>query len=189
MSHHHRSSFLPLALLALATTLATATITPSWAQAPSQSPYSADEVESNPQFWQASFLNGSHYLVKLGSIQTASKHEYVSDGVARVVEVNIGTGSAMVARFYFLEPVLKNTPLAAGQTIMNRAEDITRQVAARAAPGGAQLQVVKNYPASTHAHTSEYVLQTESALNSLYTSIMAALNTGRGRTWRETAGK
>jgi hypothetical protein len=187
MSHFYRSSLLNVALLTLATALLP--VIPAWSQAGGGSPNSSDEVESNPQFWQASFLNGGHYLVKLGAVLTASKHEYVSDGVARVVEVNIGTGSAMVARFYFLEPVLKNTPLAAGQTIMNRAEDVTRQVAARAAPGGAQLQVIKNYPASTHAHTSEYVLQTETALNALYTSIIAAINTGRGRTWKETAGK
>lgn len=148
-----------------------------------------DEVDSNPQFWQASFGNGGHYLVKLGAIISASKHEYISDAAARVVEVTIGTSSEVVARFYFFEPVLRDTPIAAGQMLLNRAEEVKNQVATRVAPSAGKLQVVKNYPTSTHAHTVEYALQTEAALGSLYNSIMAAIHTGRGRTWKEPAPK
>lgn len=165
-----------------------ATLTLS-AQAPTATPNTSDEVDSNPQFWQASFGNGGHYLVKLGSIISASKHEYISDAAARVVEVTIGNSSSVVARFYFFEPVLRDTPIAAGQMIINRAEDIKNQVAARVAPSAGKLQVVKNYPTSTHAHTVEYAIQSEAALGSLYNSIMAALHTGRGRTWKEPAPK
>ncbi len=141
--------------------------------------------ESNPACWQATFTNGGHYLAKLNHISCASKHEYVSDGVARVVEVTIGTDSAVVARFYFLEPVGKDTPLNAGQVLINRAQDVAQQAAARISPSAAKLNVVKNYPVSTHAHTVEFVVQDEATLTSLYTSLMAAINTGRGRTWKE----
>lgn len=157
--------------------------------APPQNPTASDEIESNPQFWQATFANGGHYLVRMGTIVSASKHEYISDAAARVVEVTLGNSSSVVARFYYFEPILKDTPIAAGQMILNRAEDVKNQVASRVAPSATRLQVVKNYPTSTHAHTVEYALQTEAALTSLYNSIMAALHTGRGRTWREPAQK
>ena len=155
------------------------------AQAPQAPP---SDSPSNPAFWQASFANGGHYLVKLNTISCASKHEYVSDGVARVVEVNVGTNSAIVARFYFLEPVGKDTPINAAQTAINRAQEVAQQAANRVSPNAAKLNVVKNYPTSTHAHTVEFVVQDEATLSSLYTSLMAAVNTGRGRLWKESGG-
>jgi hypothetical protein len=158
------------------------------ASAGAQTTTTAPQTESNPAFWQASFTNGGHYLVKLSHINCASKHEYVSDAAARVVEVTIGTDTAVVARFYFLEPVGKDTPLNAGQIVINRVQDVAQQAAARVSPSAAKLNVVKNYPTSTHAHTVEYVVQDEATLNSLYTSLMAALNTSRGRTWKEGGG-
>jgi hypothetical protein len=91
----------------------------------------------------------------------------------------------VVARFYFLEPVGKDTPIAAGQVLINRAQDVSQQVASRVSPSAAQLQVVKNYPASTHAHTVEYVVQSAAALDSLYSSLMGAISSGRGKTWKE----
>lgn len=142
----------------------------------------------NPNFWQASFTNGGHYLVKMNQINCASKHEYISDGVARVVEVTIGTDTAVVARFYYFEPVGKDTPLNAGQILLNRAQDTAQQAAARLSPSAARLNVVKNYPTSTHAHTVEFSVQDEATLNSLYGSLMAAINSGRGRTWKEGGG-
>jgi hypothetical protein len=142
-------------------------------------------TDSSPRFWQAAFANGGHYLVKLDRISCASKHEYISDAVARVVEVTIGTDTAVVARFYFLEPVGKDTPLNAGQVIINRAQDAAQQAAARVSPSAAKLNVVKNYPTSTHAHTVEFAVQDEASINSLYTSLMTSINTSRGRTWKE----
>lgn len=144
-----------------------------------------DEVDSNPRFWQATFANGGHYLVKLDRISSASKHEYVGNGAARVVEVTIGTDTSVVARFYWLEALGKDTPIAAGSVVLNRAEQVQKEVAGRVSPSLGKLQVIKDYPTTTHTHTVEYALQTPEALNSLYTSLMGAINTGRGRTWRE----
>lgn len=147
-----------------------------------QQPQGPHDETSNPRLWQAKFPTG-HYMVRLDRICSVSKHEYISDGVARVVEVTVGTDSAVVARFYYLEPVGKDTPIAAGQIIINRAQEIQKTVADKISPSAGKLQVVKNYPVSTHAHTVEYVVQSEEGLNSLYGSLTVSVNTGQGRTW------
>jgi hypothetical protein len=145
----------------------------------------ATNDDSNPRFWQAAFANGGHYLVKMEHIICASRHEYIGNGTARVVEVTIGTHTSLVARFYFLEPVGKDTKIAGAAAVMDRAEQLAKEAAGRVSPTAAQLNVIKDYPNTTHAHTVEYVLQSEEALGSLYQSLMQAINTGRGRTWKE----
>ena len=160
----------------------------SYAQSTSPAPAS-QETDSNPAFWQASFDNGGHYLVKLNQISCASKHEYIGNGAARVIEVTIGCDTAVVARFYFLEPLGKDTPVAAGSIIMNRVEEVAKETAGRASPTLAKINVVKDYPNTTHAHTVEYAVQSEATLSSLYSSLMQAINTGRGRTWKESSSK
>ena len=161
-------------------------LTTGLATAQTPAPAQPANDDSNPRFWQASFANGGHYLVKLDRISFASKHEYIGNGAARVVEVTIGADTSVVARFYFLEPVGKDSSIAAANVIINRAEDVAKTAAARVSPTAAKLNVVKDYPNTTHSHTVEYVTQTEATLNSLYSSLMQAINTGRGRTWRES---
>ena len=153
---------------------------------PQPQPNNPNEVDSNPRFWQANFDNGGHYLVRLDRITFASKHEYIGNGAARVVEVTLGNDTSVVARFYWLEPLGKDTPIAAGNVIINRAEQLSKDVAGRVSPSMGKIQVVKDYPNTTHSHTVEYALQSSDALNSLYTSVLGALSTGRGRTWRES---
>lgn len=155
--------------------------------AQNQAPNTSNEVNSNPRFWQASFVNGGHYLVRLDRISFASKHEYIGNGAARVVEVTIGNDTSVVARFYWLEAVAKDTPIAAGNIIMNRAEQLGKEVAGRVSPSLGKIQVIKDYPNTTHSHTVEYALQTPEALNSLYGSLLSAIDSGRGRTWKEPA--
>ncbi len=137
--------------------------------------------------WQGK-LNGGNYSVRCTAIIALSKHEYISDGVARVVEVNLSLNSAMVVRFYFLEPYKpesgSNTVGAATQA-MDKAKGLFEQAAGRVSPDLANPKVVKNYPASTHAHTIEFVLKEEARLNSLFGSLQRALETGQGRTWKE----
>lgn len=138
--------------------------------------------------WEAEFQRG-HYLVWLNSISSISKHEYVADAVARVVEVNIATNSSVQARFYFLEPVTKQIDsgvLGASQSALEKAKAVVSGVAERVAPGSSDMRVVKNYPASTHAHTVEFILETEEELDSLYSSLSAAVKSGRGRKWEQT---
>lgn len=178
---------IPSAMKTILTALLLLTAGLSFAQT-TAAPGTPQETDSNPAFWQASFENGGHYLVKLNQITCASKHEYIGNGAARVIEVTIGCDTSVVARFYFLEPVGKDASVAAANVIINRVEDVAKTAAARVSPTAARLNVVKDYPNTTHAHTVEYVVQAEATLNSLYGSLMQAINTGRGRTWKEKSG-
>ena len=144
-----------------------------------------DHEEDGPRaFFQCRMASG-HYLVKLGAITTISKHEYISDGVARVFEVNITTNGSTVARFYYMEEVTANSPLAAGQAALERTKKLVEEAAGRAGVGGDLYTVQKNYPTSTHAHTVEYRLLDLSHLDSLYRSLHRAVETGRGRIWND----
>src|SRR6187431_2623097 len=133
----------------------------TFAQAPATPPANPGEDESNPRFWQASFSNGGHYLVKLDRISSASKHEYIGNGTARVIEVTIGTDTAVVSRFYFFEPLGKDAAVSAVNVVVNRVEEVAKDAASRVSPTAGRLNVVKDYPNTTHSHTVEYALQSE----------------------------
>lgn len=158
-------------------------------QAPNNNEQSDDEENGSEDdgpkaFWQAR-LGGGHYLVALRSIASIAKHEYISDGAARVVEITVSTNSSIAARFYYLEPLSNDTPLAVGKASLERLEQVVRQGATRAGSEEALDAVVKSYPATTHAHTVEFRLQDEAHLGSLYRSLHNALETGRGRIWND----
>ena len=137
--------------------------------------------------WDGRF-KGGNYLVRCNSIIGLSKHEYVADGVARVVEVNLTLGSSQIVRFYFLEPAKPETGSTAAEAAMNaldRAKNMVEQATSRISPTLTEPKVVKTYPASTHAHTVEFVLKEEARLNSLFQSLERGFRTGQGRIWRE----
>lgn len=162
------------------------------AQAPNPQPTpdpnekQADEP-TRDGLWDGRF-NGGNYVVRCNAIIALSKHEYVSDGVARVVEVNLTLNSAQVVRFYFLEPVKVETNSStaqAGTQALERAKGLVEEAVGRAAPGITDPKVVKNYPTSTHAHTVEFVLKEEARLNSMFQSLQRGFRTGQGRIWKE----
>lgn len=133
-------------------------------------------------------MNGGNYIVRCNSIIALSMHEYISDGVARVVEVNLTLNSAQVVRFYFLEPYKPETgsnAVTAGTQALDRAKGMFEQAAGRVSPELTTPKVVKNYPTSTHAHTVEYVIKDEARLNSLFQSLERGFRTGQGRIWKE----
>jgi hypothetical protein len=133
-------------------------------------------------------LKGGNYIVRCNSIIALSKHEYISDGVARVVEVNLTLNSAQIVRFYFLEPYKPETgssTLGAGTQALEKAKGLFEQAAGRVSPELTTPKVVKNYPASTHAHTIEFVMKEEVTLNSLFGSLERSFRTGQGRVWAE----
>jgi hypothetical protein len=137
--------------------------------------------------WTGS-LKGGRYMVKTMQIIALSKHEYVADGVARVVEVNLTLSSNSHVRFYFLEPVrLEGTgAVAVGQQAIDKARALVQDAAARVSPTLTEPKVVKNYPTTTHTHTIEYVLKEEARLNSLFESLEAAFrDPGKKHFWRE----
>lgn len=137
--------------------------------------------------WQGQ-LKGGNYIVRCNSIIALSKHEYISDGVARVVEVNVTLNSTLIVRFYFLEPYKPETgssTAAAGTQALDRAKGVLEQAVGRISPELTTPRVVKNYPTSTHAHTVEFVLKEEARLNDLFGSLERSLRTGQGRIWKE----
>ncbi len=137
--------------------------------------------------WQGKFTGGN-YIVRCNSIIALSKHEYISDGVARVVEVNLTLNSAQIVRFYFLEPYKPDSgssTLGVGTQALEKAKGLFEQAAGRVSPDLATPKVVKNYPASTHAHTVEFVLKDEARLTTLYGSLERSFRTGQGRSWTE----
>lgn len=138
--------------------------------------------------WNGAFKNGGRYLVKSSQIVALSKHEYVADGVARVVEINLSLNTNAYVRFYFLEPVKVEAggTLGAGQDALNKARSLVNEAAGRVSPSLTDPKVVKTYPASTHAHTVEYVIKEEVRLNSLFDSLESAFRDPNGRHfWRE----
>lgn len=173
-------------LLALVLLSSSATLAIAQSSSPSM-PGSPNEDEvTRDGLWDGK-LKGGSYLVRCNQIIALSKHEYVADAAARVVEVNVTLNSNMTVRFYYLEPVkLEGTgTVAVGQEALERARQLARDAAGRVSPTLTEAKVVKSYPASTHAHTVEFVLQTEDRLNSLHASLERAFRTGQGRIWRE----
>ncbi|MEN3943957.1 hypothetical protein WJU23_21825 [Prosthecobacter sp. SYSU 5D2] len=169
-----------IALVALLSLLGTIA---SIAQAPAPLP---QENIRRPELWAGQF-NGGSYLVRCTQIQALSKHEYVADAAARVVEVNLTMNSNMTVRFYYLEPVRLEGGgmLGAGQQALDKAREAMQNAASRISPTITVAKVVKSYPQTTHAHTVEFVLSSEERLNSLYESLEQSLRTGQGRTWKE----
>ena len=132
--------------------------------------------------WQAKFSNG-FYMVRLDRLCSVSKQEYIANGSARVVEVNIADQSNTLARFYYLEPVGKDSTINAAQTALERAQTTLQDAASRVSPSLGKLHVVKDYPTSTHAHTVEFVVQSEATLTALFSSIQNSFNLGQGAVW------
>jgi len=124
-------------------------------------------------------LPGGEVQIALNSIQFVSSHEYVVDGGARVVEVNIGTSSPLVTRFYFVGPPEVTSPLGAGQAVIDQVLEKAQTITERTGTDAVWQKVVKNYPTTTHAHTVEYRLETEAQLKSLFDSVSKAWRQGR----------
>ena len=131
--------------------------------------------------WQCT-LPGGVYLVALRSIASISSHEYVVDGAARVTEVTVATNSTVEARFYFMEPLVANpsspvVPTGALTVLAQHAQDLATT---HSPVEDVWQKVVKNYPATTHAHTVEYRLSSKANLQALYGSLSQAWTTGKG---------
>ena len=130
--------------------------------------------------WRAQMPAGD-YIVRLASITSVSQQEYVVDGNARVTEVDIATQGSEIARFYFIEPNVPQSPNGIGQSAINEVQDKVKEGISRAGGDDIWRKVVKNYPTSTHANTIDYRLDSKDSLKKLFDSIQDAwLNTRSG---------
>lgn len=123
-------------------------------------------------------LPGGTYEVSVGAIVAVASHEYIVDGIARVTEVNIDTTGALVARFYYLEPLPPNTPGAIGAATVDKVQSLLKEAAERSGQD-AWKKVVKNYPTTTHARTIEYRVTEKEHLTRIFAGAEEAFRLGK----------
>ncbi len=115
-------------------------------------------------------LPGGTYEVAVRSIISVSTHEYIVDGVAQVTEVNVDTAGSALVRFYYLENITPTSPVALGQSAINKLQDYAKQAVERTGQTDVWQKVVKSYPTTTHARTIEYRLESKDDVDKLFTS-------------------
>lgn len=152
------------------------------AQQDQQALEGVNDDENQKRRWECS-LPGGEYSVNLGAITSVSKHSYVLDGTLLVTEVTVDTTGTALARFYFIEPITKDTTFNALDRIQKRAEQL-RQRGQNRTGTKADEMAQKSYPATTHARTIEFRIMNEVELNALYASLYRSWNSGKGRTFR-----
>jgi hypothetical protein len=133
--------------------------------------------ETRINMWRCNLPGGS-YSVALRSIVAVSSHEYLIDGAVRVTEVNIDTSGNALARFYFLEPNIPNSPLGIGTGTLEKAQQMLQEGADKTGQD-VWKKVTKNYPTTTHAHTIEYRVADKATLTKLFESAESALRLNR----------
>lgn len=152
------------------------------AQQDEQALEGVNDDENKKRRWECS-LPGGEYSVNLGAITSVSKHSYVLDGTLLVTEVTVDTTGTALARFYYIEPITKDTTFNALDRIQKRAEQLRQRNQKRAGTKADEM-AQKSYPATTHARTIEFRIINEVELNALYASLYRAWNSGKGRTFR-----
>ena len=114
-------ALLPLLLALAAPVFAQAPATP----APAATPSPTGTNTNRPLF--RCTLPGGVYEVAVGAIVAVTSHEYVVDGVARVVEVNIDTAGSLLARFYYIEPNAPAAPGGIGAATIEKAQSLMQE--------------------------------------------------------------
>jgi len=134
--------------------------------------------------WKAE-LPGGNYIVARNAINAISSQQYVLDGVARVTEVNITTSGNFHPRFYYLEMLSSSTAAAnlPGAALVADQAKLMAQTAGEQLAPEVWSKVVKNYPATTHASTIEYRLDTADQLQKLYESVERVWLTGESEVY------
>jgi hypothetical protein len=136
------------------------------------------EPASRIRVWRATLPGGS-FSVALRSMVSVAMQEYVVDGSARVTEVNIDTTGNALARFYYLEPVTPQAPTGAGQSVINKAQELATEIADRTGQDAVWKKVVKSYPTTTHAHTVEFRVGSKEDLVKIFESAETAMRESR----------
>ncbi len=163
-------SRLLLALFAFALTARAQSPTPSPTPEPTRQP-----------LWRCE-LPGGTYEVALRAVISVSTHDYIVDSAARVTEVNIDTSGNLAVRFYYIEPNTPNSPVGFGQSAINKAQELAKEIAGRTGQDDAWQKVMKTYPGSTHAHTVEYRLDSKEQINKVFESAERAFRLGQNTT-------
>lgn len=144
---------------------------------PTPVPTPPTTVNLTRSLWTCTLPGGS-YQVLVSAILSVSQHEYVVDGAARVIEVNIDTAGQFAVRFYYIEPAVGAGPGGIGAATLGKVQGILTDAADRSGTD-AWKKVVKSYPATTHARTIEYRVSSKESLTQIFTSAASSQSTGR----------
>lgn len=182
MSHKTmKSSFLILAstILLIAGTSGSAHAQAGTTGGAAGTPGASGLEEGIRGFWECITPTGK-FVVRLDQIASVSQHEYLIDGGARVYEVTVATTGPQIARYYFIEPITEGSPLSLGKATIDRLRDVAGEAGGRAGMD-TERDVIKSYPNTTHAKTSEYRLRVKDNLDRIYRHIH--------RVWAEEKGR
>lgn len=130
-------------------------------------PTGTTRAEIVPLFWKA-LIGGSIVSVPLTSVEYFGVQTYDVDGVARVRELTITTKSQSMIRIYHMAPL---------SAIAVNAEN-TLKALSRIAEGAADEELnvpVKVFPATTHAHMTEYRVVEKTDVDKLYQHLETAM--------------
>lgn len=135
-------------------------------------------AQTNRQIWRVNMPGGTYEILVPG-ILGVSSHEYIVDGGARVIEVNVNTTGQFAVRFYAIEPVVNAGPGGIGAATISKVQNAMTDAAERSGTD-TWKKVVKSYPTTTHQRTVEYRVAGKDSLNKIFSSASKALRTGRG---------
>jgi len=160
-------------LLVLATLVYVAVAQTSTTPTPTPQP----AVNTGKPIWRCN-LPGGIYQVLSSAIVSVSSHEYMVDGVARVMEVNVDTSGHLAVRFYFIEGAVTSGPGGLGAATLSKVQSVLTEAAERSGTE-AWKKVVKSYPATTHARTVEYRVGGKDSLNKIFASATRCMTAGK----------
>ena len=90
------------------------------------------------------------------------------------------TTGNMALRFYYIEPKTPEAPGGIGQSAIDRAKELAKDIAGRSGQDDVTKRAAKTYPTTTHSHTIEYRLLNEDQIKKVMASASAAFHTGSG---------
>ena len=112
---------------------------------------------------------GGKFVMPYARIVSVARHDYLVDGAGRVHELTVDTNGTVIARYYFLESGLDDSPIKAVGIINNRLEKTGKLLEKRT--GVDRREVVKHYPDTTHAKTVEFNVSEKEHLDAIYSHI------------------
>ncbi len=136
------------------------------------------EGEGKPAYWQ--FVGqGGAVTIPLARITSVSLHEYVMDQAIRVFECTVDTMGSQTIRFYQIEPLVSGAATSGVQEAVREGVSAAASALKSVNLSGGNIdpdrQVVKHYPTTTHAKTTEFRFKDRESVSRIYDHIVRAM--------------
>lgn len=122
---------------------------------------------------------GGGVTIPLARIASASLHEYVMDQAIRVFECTVDTMGSQTIRFYQIEPLVSGVATSGAQEAVREGVSVAASALKSANLSGGDIdpdrQVVKHYPTTTHAKTTEFRFKDRESVSRIYAHIVRAM--------------